>query len=153
MTTTEGGLAARGSFNNYVDQILSKKDPLSPSSGQLWTFFKNIYPLFTWQSMDFLLTTYPPLLVNVVIERPPRHTTQMVLVAPTVNDKSLKICLMDLNEFLGLVGQGAKVKQWITFQRSFFRITWLIFQEGPYLSNTPQLGSFDLMNDKKKLIL
>ena len=29
----------KGSFNNYVDQILTNFDPLPPSSGQAWTFF------------------------------------------------------------------------------------------------------------------
>ena len=35
------------------------------SNGQLWT---TIYSLFTWPSVDFLLTTYLPLIVYVVIE-------------------------------------------------------------------------------------
>ena len=29
----------QGSFNNYVDQILTNFDPLPPSSGQAWTFY------------------------------------------------------------------------------------------------------------------
>ena len=29
----------KGSFNNYVDQILTNFDPLPPSSGQAWTFY------------------------------------------------------------------------------------------------------------------
>ena len=38
-----------------------------------WTIvdiLHTIYPLFTWQNVDFLLTTYLPLLVHIVIEWP-----------------------------------------------------------------------------------
>ena len=45
--------------------------PPTPSSGQLMYILHTTYPLCTWPSMDFLLTTYLPLLVHVVIECPP----------------------------------------------------------------------------------
>ena len=54
------GISNMGSFNNYVDQILSNFDHLPTSIGQLWTIVDIlyiIYPLFTWLSLDFLLTT------------------------------------------------------------------------------------------------
>ena len=44
---------------------------LPPSSGQLWTFYTlNTYPLFSWPSVDFLMSTYLPLLVHIVFEWP-----------------------------------------------------------------------------------
>ena len=30
---------SKGTFNNYVDQILPNFDPLTPSGGQTWTFY------------------------------------------------------------------------------------------------------------------
>ena len=53
-----------GSFNNYVDMILPFFDHLPTST---WTFFT----LNVDQSWHFL-TTYPPHLVHVVFERPPK---------------------------------------------------------------------------------
>ena len=50
------------SLTTYVDQILPTSDHI-PSLE--WT---TIYSLSTWPSVDFLLTTYLPLIVYVVIE-------------------------------------------------------------------------------------
>ena len=58
-----------GSFNNYVDQILLNHNHLPTLERTIVDILHN-----TWPSVDFLLTTYPPLLVNVVIECPPWHT-------------------------------------------------------------------------------
>ena len=46
----------KGLFFNYVDQFLPNFDHLPLSRGKLWT------------SMEFPRTTYPPYLVDVVIE-------------------------------------------------------------------------------------
>ena len=62
-----GAALAKVSFSNYVDQILAKSDLLTPLSGHFTTTCNKI---FTWPSVDFLLTTYPPHLVHVVIEWP-----------------------------------------------------------------------------------
>ena len=60
----------KGSFNNYVDQILPNFDHLPSWNGQLRTFY--ILPTFCShdQAWIFLLTTNLPLLVHVVIEWP-----------------------------------------------------------------------------------
>ena len=55
----------KGSFNNYVDQILHNFHPPPPSSGQKWTF----YILSTLCYVTHRrLSTDPPFLVYVVIE-------------------------------------------------------------------------------------
>ena len=46
----------KGSFNNYMDQILPNFDHLLPLSGH----FPYYYYLVTWPSLDFLMTTYLP---------------------------------------------------------------------------------------------
>ena len=56
-----------GAFNNYVDQILPNFDHLE------WTIIDILHTtflLFIWKSVHFLLATYPPLLVHIVIEWP-----------------------------------------------------------------------------------
>ena len=55
-----------GAFNNYVDQIL----PTYPLAWTIMDILLTTYPLFTWPSMDFLLTTCLPVLVHVVIKWP-----------------------------------------------------------------------------------
>ena len=57
----------KGSFNNYVDQILPNFDPLSPSSGQLWTFYM-IPTLCPVTKCGLSTDPLPPPLVHVVIE-------------------------------------------------------------------------------------
>ena len=66
-----GPHAAKGTFNNYVDQLLAKLNHLSLSSGQLCTF----YIINTLCSRDqawnlYWIPTHLPLLVQVVIECP-----------------------------------------------------------------------------------
>ena len=69
-----------GSFNNYVDQILPNFDHLPHGFQELDLrayphrvgdrgYFKNYQLFFTWSNGGFLLTTYLPLIVHVVIER------------------------------------------------------------------------------------
>ena len=57
----------RGAFNNYVDQILPNFDPL-PRKWTIVDILHTAYYSSTWPSVDFLLTTYLPLIVYVVIE-------------------------------------------------------------------------------------
>ena len=68
-------IVSKGTFTNYVDQILPNFDPLPLSSGQ--TYFTYYLPFVTWHPVDFLLTPSPPLLVHVVIEWP--LTTKYIL--------------------------------------------------------------------------
>ena len=85
----------RGSFNNYVDQILPNCD--HPRADKCGHFTYAYYFLFTWPCVDFLLTTYPPtylFLVHVVIEwacgewGPPTHIKLGTLIARH-NQKSI----------------------------------------------------------------
>ena len=60
-------IMAKGAFFNYFDQILPNFDPYP-----LWidNILHGTYSFFTWPSVDFLLTPYPPNIVYVVIEWP-----------------------------------------------------------------------------------
>ena len=58
----------KGTFCNYMDQILPNFYNLPPSSWELSNHISIPMLLFTWSSMDFLLITYPPLLVHVLFE-------------------------------------------------------------------------------------
>ena len=61
-----------GAFNNYVDQILPNFDHLPPRVDKHEHFTYYVFTLchVNPRCIDFLLTTYPPLLVHVVIEWP-----------------------------------------------------------------------------------
>ena len=50
-------LTHMGAFNSYVEQILHNYDHLTPSNGQLWTFY--IITNDRSLCLDFLLTSYP----------------------------------------------------------------------------------------------
>ena len=77
----------RGSFYNYVDQILPNCDHHRVDKCGHFTYA--YYFLFTWPCVDFLLTTYPPtylFLVHVDIEwacgerGPPTHIKLRTLI-------------------------------------------------------------------------
>ena len=53
----------KGAFTNYVDKFLAFFDHLPP-------YVDIFYPIFLDKKYIHFWTTYPPLLVNVVCERP-----------------------------------------------------------------------------------
>ena len=69
--------AAKGSFNNYVDQSQPSFDHLPPLSGQLWTFYIHMPFVHDDPGWTFL-DIKPPLLVHVVIECPQSPGTAAV---------------------------------------------------------------------------
>ena len=58
-----------GAFNNYVDLILPDFDHLPPRV-EKHEYFTYYLHFVTRAPVDFLLATYPPLLVHVLIECP-----------------------------------------------------------------------------------
>ena len=65
-----------GSFNNYVDQILSDYEPPTHLSGQKWTFYK---PSFLCHVTHYgLFTDHHPLLQSTQLLNDPYNKTEDV---------------------------------------------------------------------------
>ena len=69
--------SSEGSFNNYVDHLLT------PLEWTIVNILHTTYPFFTWPSVDFLLTTYLPLLVHIIIEWPMSVLTNTLILKAT----------------------------------------------------------------------
>ena len=74
-----------------MDQILPIFDHLPPLRGQLWTsYLLPKYPLFTWPNV-FILTTYLPIFVHIVIEWPLFTSTSVTILCFFLQDLSALI--------------------------------------------------------------